>query len=67
MRRKGVRPAFLLATSLWNSNFFFQAKFVTMKSLSKNNTLSSLNIIDTVCKIINRESVKNTVYCQEMR
>ena len=62
MRRKGVRPAsFLLATLLWNSNFFFQAKFVTMKSLSKNNTLSGLNIFDMFCKIINRKSVKNAV------
>ena len=47
---------------LWNSNFFFQAKFVTMESLSKNNKLSGLIIFVMVCKMIYRESVKNYVY-----
>ena len=32
-----------------------------MKSLSKNNTLSGLNIFDKVWKMNNRESVKNAI------
>ena len=61
--KASVRPAFLFATSLWNFNFFFQARFVNMKRLSKNNTLSGLNIFIIFCKMTNRESVKNAVYC----
>ena len=34
--------------------FFFQAKFVNMKSKGKNNTLSNLNTFVNVCKMNNR-------------
>ena len=51
--KASVLPSYLLLRCEIPT-FFFQAKFVNMKSKGKNNTLSNLNIFVNVCKMNNR-------------